>query len=95
MTNFAWKSSLSKMPSLWPSSRANHCRKWLPITSSSSIRTASAWVAPVTRNAADATACAVASVISPAGGDQPHNNMQPYLTFYFNIALQGVFPPRG
>lgn len=30
----------------------------------------------------------------PTGGDQPHNNMQPYLTFYFNIALQGVFPPR-
>jgi microcystin-dependent protein len=29
-----------------------------------------------------------------AGGDQPHNNMMPYLTFYFNIALQGVFPPR-
>lgn len=34
-------------------------------------------------------------VLTPAGGDQPHNNMQPYLTFYFNIALQGVFPPRG
>ena len=33
-------------------------------------------------------------VLPPAGGDQPHNNMQPYLTFYFNIALQGVFPPR-
>jgi microcystin-dependent protein len=33
--------------------------------------------------------------IGPAGGDQPHNNMQPYLTMYFNIALQGVFPPRG
>lgn len=32
--------------------------------------------------------------LSPTGGDQPHNNMQPYLTFYFNIALQGVFPPR-
>jgi microcystin-dependent protein len=32
--------------------------------------------------------------IAPAGGDQPHNNMQPYLTLYFNIALQGVFPPR-
>jgi microcystin-dependent protein len=28
------------------------------------------------------------------GGGQPHNNMQPYLTFYFCIALQGVFPPR-
>ena len=32
--------------------------------------------------------------LTPAGGDQPHNNMQPYLTFYFSIALQGVFPPR-
>ncbi len=32
--------------------------------------------------------------LTPAGGDQPHNNMQPYLTFYFCIALQGVFPPR-
>lgn len=33
--------------------------------------------------------------LAPAGGDQPHNNLQPYLTFYFCIALQGVFPPRG
>ena len=32
--------------------------------------------------------------LAPAGGDQPHNNLQPYLTFYFSIALQGVFPPR-
>ena len=35
------------------------------------------------------------NALAPAGGDQPHNNMQPYLTFYFCIALQGVFPPRG
>lgn len=34
------------------------------------------------------------NTVAPAGGDQPHNNMQPYLTLYFNIALQGVFPPR-
>jgi len=34
------------------------------------------------------------NALAPAGGDQPHNNLQPYLTFYFNIALQGVFPPR-
>ena len=33
--------------------------------------------------------------LAPAGGGSPHNNMQPYLTFYFNIALQGVFPPRS
>jgi microcystin-dependent protein len=36
-----------------------------------------------------------AEALAPAGGDQPHNNLQPYLTFYFCIALQGVFPPRG
>jgi microcystin-dependent protein len=35
------------------------------------------------------------SALAPAGADQPHNNMMPYLTFYFCIALQGVFPPRG
>jgi microcystin-dependent protein len=35
------------------------------------------------------------NILAPAGGDQPHNNMMPYLTFYFCIALQGVFPPRG
>ena len=33
-------------------------------------------------------------IISPAGGDQPHNNMMPYLTLNFCIALQGVYPPR-
>jgi microcystin-dependent protein len=32
--------------------------------------------------------------IAPAGGDAPHNNLQPYLTLYFCIALQGVYPPR-
>lgn len=32
--------------------------------------------------------------LAPSGGDQPHNNMQPYLTINFCIALQGVFPPR-
>jgi microcystin-dependent protein len=33
--------------------------------------------------------------LASAGGSLPHNNMQPYLTLYFNIALQGVFPARG
>jgi microcystin-dependent protein len=35
------------------------------------------------------------STLAPVGGDQPHNNMQPYLTLNFCIAMQGVFPPRG
>jgi microcystin-dependent protein len=32
--------------------------------------------------------------ITPAGTSFPHNNMSPYLTLNFCIALQGVFPPR-
>jgi microcystin-dependent protein len=45
--------------------------------------------------AAPATLVAMSpQALAPAGGDQPHNNMQPYLTMYFCIALQGVFPPR-
>jgi microcystin-dependent protein len=33
--------------------------------------------------------------LSPVGGSLPHNNMQPFLTLLFCIALQGVFPPRS
>jgi microcystin-dependent protein len=34
------------------------------------------------------------TALAVAGGDQPHNNMQPYLVLNFCIALQGTFPPR-
>ncbi len=43
---------------------------------------------------ANSLASMAPETLAPAGGDQPHNNMQPYLTFYFCIALQGVYPPR-
>src|SRR5687768_4799944 len=36
-----------------------------------------------------------AQVVGVSGGSLPHNNMMPYLTLNFCIALQGVFPPRG
>ena len=32
--------------------------------------------------------------LAPAGGSLPHNNLMPYLTITYLIALQGVFPPR-
>ncbi len=34
------------------------------------------------------------AMIGMLGGSQPHNNLQPYLTLNFCIALQGIFPPR-
>jgi microcystin-dependent protein len=36
----------------------------------------------------------VTETLPPVGGDQPHQNMQPYLTLSYCIALTGVFPPR-
>lgn len=35
-----------------------------------------------------------ATATLPTGGSLPHNNMMPYLTLNFCIALQGVFPQR-
>ena len=32
--------------------------------------------------------------LAPAGGGQPHENMQPYLALTICIAVQGVFPNR-
>ncbi len=35
------------------------------------------------------------SAVASTGDGQPHNNMPPYLTLNFCIALQGVFPARS
>ena len=35
------------------------------------------------------------SVVSTAGGNQAHNNSQPYLAMNFIIALQGLYPSRS
>jgi microcystin-dependent protein len=46
-------------------------------------------------NTAQATTALSPSAIGVAGSSFPHNNMQPYLTLNFCIAMQGVFPPRS
>lgn len=33
--------------------------------------------------------------IAPAGASQPHENMQPFLTISFMIALVGIYPPKN
>lgn len=44
---------------------------------------------------ADGSAALHPSTLSQAGGNQAHNNMQPYTTTNFIIALQGIFPSRA
>jgi microcystin-dependent protein len=41
------------------------------------------------------TTLATAALTTAVGGNQPHNNLQPYLALNFCIALQGVFPARS
>ena len=36
-----------------------------------------------------------ANAISISGGSQPHENLQPYLTINYLIALEGIFPGRN
>ncbi len=33
--------------------------------------------------------------VTSVGGNQPHNNMQPYLVLNYCIALQGIFPSQN
>ena len=35
-----------------------------------------------------------AGMVAAVGGNQPHNNLMPFLTLNFCIALQGIFPPH-
>jgi microcystin-dependent protein len=42
----------------------------------------------------DASTTLGVGALAIAGGSQPHNNMPPFLTVNFIIALQGVFPQR-
>jgi microcystin-dependent protein len=41
------------------------------------------------------TALMAFQAVTQKGGSLPHNNMSPYLTLLYCIAMQGVFPPRG
>ncbi|AHJ96604.1 phage tail protein [Hymenobacter swuensis] len=35
------------------------------------------------------------AALAPGGGNQPHENRQPFLTLNYAIALTGIFPSRG
>jgi len=44
--------------------------------------------------ATPATGAMNPNALALAGSGLPHNNLQPYLTVNFCIALQGIYPPR-
>ncbi len=71
-----------------------------PVSASSATANAgspanASWPAAAGAYDLSATTAMSPSGISPTGGSQAHNNMQPYLVLNFVIALQGIFPSRN
>ena len=80
-----------------PTPRCRRTRTWRSRTTASARRrTRQASCRRRTRAVphygAGADVTLAANAVGAAGGDQPHNNMQPYLTIMYCIALQGAFP---
>jgi len=50
--------------------------------------------APLKPYAADIGVNMHPTAVSFVGGNQPHNNMQPFLALTFIIAIEGVYPPK-
>jgi microcystin-dependent protein len=46
-------------------------------------------------DAANANVALNEATISMTGGSEPHDNLMPYVTLTFCIAVQGIFPKRG
>ena len=46
-------------------------------------------------NAASPLGQMASQAVGSVGGGQPHNNLMPFLTFNFCIALQGIYPARS
>lgn len=38
---------------------------------------------------------ALTGTLAPAGGNQPHENRQPFMALNYAIALTGIYPSRG
>jgi microcystin-dependent protein len=43
----------------------------------------------------DVASTVLPSQVSPAGGSQPHDNLQPYLAIRFIISLYGIYPSQS
>ncbi|MBD3243816.1 MAG: phage tail protein [Chitinivibrionales bacterium] len=50
---------------------------------------------PAYSDSATTTLDGVQTTASPSGGNQPHNNMQPYQAINFIICIVGVYPSRS
>lgn len=89
----------TEIVTLTTSQLPSHNHPWLATKSAAqSLTPVNNALATPTANAYSAgpSDCQLApTAIGGAGGNQPHDNIMPYLTLNFIIALEGVFPTQG
>lgn len=86
--------SAAELPQHGHAARASEAAATEPTVTGAGNEVIAAAGAPVYQDAVNLTTMAGGSV-SGAGGGQAHENMQPYMTLNFCIALQGLFPSRN
>lgn len=73
-----------------------HTANGVTTTANSPAATNNTWAASAKNPyAASANATMSSNALGSLNGSQPHDNMPPYLTVSFCIALQGIFPSRN
>lgn len=85
----------SEMPNHRHAQRASTAEADLRVPSGSAARVLAAPLDPIYAPPEGTRVATSPLQFGPAGGNQPHNNLMPYLTLSYCIALQGVFPQRG
>ena len=81
--------NISELPAHAHTPRANHTAPTL------SVAAGNVWADnPSQYNSTSNTAMSP-TCITATGGNQPHENMSPYLVLNFIIALQGIFPSQN
>jgi microcystin-dependent protein len=74
----------------------NHIATGVSTNATVAAATNATWAASAKNPYATSANVALASgALSTLNGSQPHNNMPPYLTLNFCIALDGIFPSRN
>ena len=83
----------AQMPSHTHTQRASsrRARNEFPSNTATFAEAAETTYAPATSTAANMSS----NALSNTGGSQAHNNMQPFLTMSFIIALVGLYPSRS
>ncbi len=74
----------------------NHNAVGVTTEAASPAATNATWAASTHNPYASASNASMSpAALATTGGSQPHDNMPPYLTLNFCIALQGIFPSRN